>query len=418
MLFTASSNNNYYGNATVEAAPLDTGEAKVLVENAYFGRYLPGGYLAYVSQGTVFVAPFDARSLKLTGTAIPVLQGVDADLSNAAVQFAVSDNGTAVYTSGGAASQSMNLVLLDRKGGSTVLIKDAGDISSPRIPFDGKKIAFEKGAGGIWVHDLDRATTSAVVSTLGVNFPIWTPDGERLAYSYVPAGAGKAQTQRIFWKRSDGTGDEQPLIPESSPNSYPSAWTPDGKTLVYMQSSGKNSACCDIWTLAVGADGKPQEPHLFLAIGPDGNYGVRQPVISPDGHWLSYVSGESGLPQVYVVPFPVKGGKWQISPNGGVEPRWSKNGHELFYSKMGTLMAVPYTTDKNSFQAGTPREIVARVEMRAPYTSYDVTPDGQHFVAFQFPGGLPGVSPEPTVVLNWLDEVRRVVSSGQSGNAR
>ena len=150
MLFTASSNNNYYGNATVEAAPLDTGEAKVLVENAYFGRYLPGGYLAYVSQGTVFVAPFDARSLKLTGTAIPVLQGVDADLSNAAVQFAVSDNGTAVYTSGGAASQSMNLVLLDRKGGSTVLIKDAGDISSPRISFDGKKIAFEKGAGGIW----------------------------------------------------------------------------------------------------------------------------------------------------------------------------------------------------------------------------------------------------------------------------
>lgn len=88
-------------------------------------------------------------------------------------------------------------------------------------------------------------------------------------------------------------------------------------------------------------------------------------MISPDGHWL-YVSGESGLPQVYVVPFPDKGGKWQISPKGGIEPRWSKNGHELFYSKMGTLMAVPYTTDKNSFQAGAPREIVARIEMRAP----------------------------------------------------
>ncbi len=67
---------------------------------------------------------------------------------------------------------------------------------------------------------------------------------------------------------------------------------------------------------------------------------------APDGQWLSYVSGESGLPQVYVVPFPNKGGKWQISPKGGIEPGWSKNGHELFYSKMGTLMAEPYNRQK------------------------------------------------------------------------
>ena len=64
VLFTASSDNNYFGHGSVDVAPLATGVPKVLVENAYFGRYLSGGYLAYVSQGTVFVAPFDASRIE------------------------------------------------------------------------------------------------------------------------------------------------------------------------------------------------------------------------------------------------------------------------------------------------------------------------------------------------------------------
>jgi serine/threonine protein kinase/Tol biopolymer transport system component len=417
VLFTASSNNNFYGNATVAAASLDTGEPKVLVENAYYGRYLPGGYLAYVSQGTLFVAPFDAQALKLTGTAIPVLQGIDADLSNGGVQFAVADNGMAMYSAGGTSNQNLNLVLLDRNHNSTVLLKEAGDFSSPRFSPDGKKIAFEKGAGGVWVYDIERGTTSAVTTVAAANYPVWTPDGQRLAYSYVPSGAGKPHGQRIFWKRADGTGEEEPLIPEIIQNSYTSSWTPDGKTLVYMHSNEKNHSCCDVWTVTLDQNGKPQEPHAFLEMTTDRTFGTRMPEVSPDGRWLAYASGESGLPQIYVVPFPSGEGKWQISPNGGVEPHWSRTGHELFYSKAGSLVVVPYTAVKNSFHAGTPQEISqSTIEMRAPYTSYDVAPDGQHFVAFQFPGGRSAVSLEPTVAINWLEEVRRLVASGQSGS--
>ena len=419
VLFTASSNNNYYGNARVEAAPLDSGIPKLLVENAYFGRYLPGGYLAYVSEGTLFVAPFDADALKITGTAIPVLQGVDADLSNAGVQLAISDNGTAVYTLGGSSSQSMNIVVLDRKGQSNVLLKNVADASSPRFSPDGKKLAFEKGSGGVWVYDIARGTTTSVTTVPGANYPIWTPDGRRLTYSYFPTNSGKAIGQRLYWKNADGTGEEEALSPETVENSYASAWSPDGKTLAYMRSSLKNGTCCDIWTITLDAQGKPMEPQLFMDLSAAKGFASPSPMFSPDGHWLAYAAVQSGLPQVFVVPFPGPGGKWQISTSGGLEPHWSKSGHELFYANSTMLMVVPYSVEKNVFQAGTPQLLTQdHIEMRAPYTSYDAAPDGQHFVAFQFPGGRPAVSPEPTVVLNWLDDVRRQVASGQSGAAK
>jgi len=125
---------------------------------------------------------------------------------------------------------------------------------------------------------------------------------------------------------------------------------------------------------------------------------------------------KAGVPQIYVVPFPGPGGKWQISTDAGVEPRWSKTGHELFYvDGTSSLIAVPYSVEKNSFQPGKPQMLFPnRLEMRAPFPSYDVTPDGQHFVVFQFAGGKIAAISQPTVILNWIDQVRQLVTSGQS----
>jgi serine/threonine protein kinase/Tol biopolymer transport system component len=415
VLFTASADNNFFGNASIEAASLDTGVPKVLVENAYYGRYLPGGYLAYVFQGTVFVAPFDPQALKVTGTAVPVLQGVVSDISNGGVQFSVSPSGMTVYLAGSAGNQNLNIALLERKGDATILLKGQPDAASPRFSPDGKRLAFQRGTGGIWVHDLERGTTSPVtINTTGATFPTWTPDGERLAYSH-PHSTPKATGQRIYWRRSDGTGDEEALTPETVPNAYPSSWSPDGKVLAFYRFS-ETGACCEIWTLTIDEKGKPEEPQPFLGAGAGKSF--TGAAFSPDGRWVAYGSNESGSPQVYVVPFPGPGGKWQISTDNGVEPRWSKTGHELFYVKGTQLTVVPYTVEKSSFQAGKPQAVFeTRLEMRIPFASYDVTPDGQHFVIFQFAVGN-AANFEPTVVLNWLDEVRRLVAAGQSGAAK
>jgi eukaryotic-like serine/threonine-protein kinase len=411
VLFTASADNNFFGRGAVEAATLDNGIAKVLVENAYFGRYLAGGYLAYVSQGTVFVAPFDAQKLQLTGTAIPVLQGIDSDISNGSAQISFSENGTAAYLSGGHLSRSMNVALLDRKGNVSVIMTEQEDAASPRFSPDGKRIVFQKGASSIWVYDLARGTTSPVtVGGAGASFPVWTPDGEHISYSH-PHNTAKGSGQIIYWKRFDGMGDEQPLTSESFLNSYPGSWAPGGKLLAFDRLSAKDGACCEIWTLSLDQNGKPEEPRQFLPTRGG------QPAISPDGRWLAYLTFETGLPQVEVVPFPSASGKWQVSTNGGYEPRWSKASHELFYVRDAFLFAVPYSVEKNSFQAGKPQQIFDRLELREPFQSYDVSPDGQHFVIFQFPGGK-AASSEPTVVLNWLEAARQTVAEGQSQSGK
>jgi serine/threonine-protein kinase len=410
VLFTASSDNNFFGHSTVDVAPLDTGVPKVLVENAYFGRYLSGGYLAYVSQGTVFVAPFDAKTLKVTGTAIPVMQGVNFDMSNGSAQLSVSRDGTAVHLDGGSATQNLNVVMMDRRGNASVLVSGQPEAAAPRLSPDGKRIAFQQGTGNIWIYDIERKTTSRVtVGTAGASWPTWTPDGERLTYAH-PHSSPKGSGQVIYWERADGTSEEQPLTPETIVNAYPSSWSPDGKVLALQRLSGKDGSCCEIWTVTVDESGKPGEPRQLPGVAR--GFG---PALSPDGHWLAYSSPESGVIQVFVVPFPGPGGKWQVSTGGGVDVRWSKNNRELFYVDAGALMAVPYSVEKNSFQPGLPEKLFAdRFEMRAPLGSYDVTADGQHFVMFQVAGGRTAVASGPTVVLNWIEQARQLVAAGQN----
>ena len=413
VLFTASSDNNFFGHASVDVAPLDTGIPKVLVENAYFGRYLSGGYLAYVSQGTVFVAPFDASALKITGTAIPVMQGVNYDMSNGSAQFSTSKDGTAVHLDGGSAGQDLNVVLMDRKGNASVLMSGQPDSAGPRLSPDGKRLTFQQGSGNIWIYDIERKTTShATLGYAAAITPIWTPDGQRLTYEH-PRTSPKQPGQAIFWKRADGTGEEQPLSPETNLNSSPSSWSPDGKVLAFDRFSSKDGSCCEIWTLTLDQSGKPGEPRPVAGVAKG-----FMATFSPDGRWLAYASPESGTLQVYVVPYPGPGGRWQVSTGFGVEPRWSKRGHELFYLDGSGLVAVPYAVEKNTFQPGQPQILFAKnFEMRAPLGSYDVMPDGQHFVMFQLTSGRTVAASGPTVALNWIDQARQLVAAGQSDAA-
>ena len=413
VLFTAASDNNFFEHARVDVVSLDKGTIKVLVENAYFGRYLPGGYLAYVSQGTVFAAPFDAKELKITGTAIPVLQGVDTDISNGSVQISVSRNGSLIYLAGGTLNQNVNIVEMDRNGKASLTIDDHPDAASPAFSPDGKRLVFRSG-DGIWIRDIARGTTTPLApGTSGAMWPVWSPDGEWITYGH-PRTAKKGIGQGIYRKRSDGTGEEQALTPDSILNAFPSSWSPDGKILAFFQFSDKDGSCCELWTLALDENGIPEAPRRFLQPGGDGK--ATDPQISPDGRWMAYFSWESGAPQVYVVPFSGTGGKWQISTTGGTEPRWSKTGHEVFYvASASSLVAVPYSVDKDSFQPGKPEVVYSgRFEQRAPFTSYDVSPDSQHFVLFQFAGGRAAPTSVPTVVLNWMDDVRRQVAAGQT----
>jgi Tol biopolymer transport system component len=136
---------------------------------------------------------------------------------------------------------------------------------------------------------------------------------------------------------------------------------------------------------------------------------VRGAQFSPDGHWIAYASNETGSLEVYVSPFPSMNGKWQVSSNGGQEPKWRSDAKELFYlSTDGKVIAVPISTN-GSFQAGTPVTLF-QTHRRQPMSSqdlfsYDVSAEGQKFLVAT---KLDEARAAPlSVLLNWASGIEK-----------
>lgn len=130
------------------------------------------------------------------------------------------------------------------------------------------------------------------------------------------------------------------------------------------------------------------------------------PVLSPNGRWLAYTSDETGEFQVFVQAFPGPGGKWQVSNTGGIMPRWSPDGTELFYGRPpGSLYAVSVDDSSGSFRSGRP-EIVFD-DLSPGGGSYDVF-DSNRFLLIERVGD-DSAPAGVTVVVNWFEELERLV---------
>jgi len=160
----------------------------------------------------------------------------------------------------------------------------------------------------------------------------------------------------------------------------------------------------DVWILNL-SDRKAQ-PLLHT------QFNETAPAFSPDGHWLAYASDESGRYEIYVQPYPGLGGKWQISTEGGTEPRWARDG-EIFYRSGGKMMAVQ-TTFKPSFSAGRPELLFEGryVPTLATMANYDVAPDGKRFLMVK-PSEQDTSATQINVVLNWFEELKQKVPTGK-----
>jgi Tol biopolymer transport system component len=185
-----------------------------------------------------------------------------------------------------------------------------------------KKIAVTGGAPTTicWIWDVKGETlTRLTFDKSQDNAPLWTRDGKRVIYTSGAEGA-----PNLYWKPADGTGVPERLLAKPPPSSgalVPNSMTPDGKELIY--SVGVPS---DIMVLPLGGD---RQPRALIA---QASFAERGGDVSPDGKWIAYYSDESGTFQVYVRPYPdVNSGRWQVSGDGGILPKWSPNGRELFY---------------------------------------------------------------------------------------
>ena len=376
-----------YGAGGIVARSKDETAEHILVSNATSPRYVASGHLIYWRAGSLFAAPFDATALKITGPEVPVVE--DVVLGG----FSVSRTGSLAYVTG-ASGTPRRLVWMDRSGPSTPLDAPDRPYDSPQISPDGGRVAIEIGSQ-TWIYDLVRGSLTRLAFEGGTNdSPIWSADGKRIAVRSDRAGVN-----RVFWQLADGSGGAEQLT-DGSIGQLPRSFSPDGRWLAYQENDQKTRR--NVWLLRL-AD-RSKQPFLTTPA----TEGAAK--FSPDGRWIAYVSDESGKPEVYVQPFPTSAGKWQVSTDGGTEPAWNRNGHELFYRSGDRMMAVDVTTQP-SFSSGRPRMLFQGKYVRSDFpltgTAYDVTADGQRFLMVEETGGT--TPTQINVVVHWDEELKRRV---------
>ena len=389
VLFTAWSRN--IDDAQIVVQRLDTRERRVVLRGGTYARYVRNGQLVYASAGTLMAVPFDLARLETTGKPIPVAQGVSLTTEGAA-QFDVSQTGSLVYLPGDVQGTGRRLFWVDRGGTEHPLDAPPRNYLSPRISPDGQRVAVAvQGANDdVWVYDIPHQTLSRLTFGSRSLSPIWTSDGKRIIYRSIRNGA-----LNLFARAADGSGEEERLT-TSQNNQFPLAESPDGQTLVFMDTGDR-----DLWILPLTGDRKP---HPFFK-SPFAETGG---AFSPDGQWLAYASDESGRNEVYVQPFPAGGRKVQISRDGGGQPRWARTG-ELFYLNSDTVMAVQLTTQP-TLTVGESRLAFKGQFATGGGSSYDVRSDGQALLMIK-EGDHTAAAAQINVVLNWFDELKRLVQT-------
>jgi serine/threonine protein kinase/Tol biopolymer transport system component len=412
VLFTSNTHGNYYEDADIVVYSMASGKRKTLQQGGFYARYLPSGHVVYMHEGTLFAVPFDLQRLEATGQPAPILEAMATNPTNGGAQFSFSETGNLVYVAGGSAVQNVSIYWMDREGKFTPLRETPGDYFNPAFSPDGKRLALEIFDGkrrDIWVYEWERdALTRLTFAGEGDSKPVWTPDGQRIVYSSQEKGGAL----NLWWIRADGAGDAQRLA-ESKSQQYATSWRPDGKVLAFFQLNPGTSY--DIMTLSIEGDEKSGwrtgEPKPFL----NSVFFELEPAFSPDGRWLAYHSNESGSNEVYVRPFPGPGGKWQISTGGGVAPRWSPNGRELFYRTTDSkIMVVTYTASGDSFHADKPQLwSPGQFTERGATRNFDLHPDGKRFAVLKAPGTEQAAAlNKVSFIFNFFDEIRRKLPPG------
>jgi len=304
---------------------------------------------------------------------VPMVKSVQQEGTNGTVQFAVSATGTLLYEP--ALGETGGLVWVSRGGKETPVDTSMhGTFLDPVLSPDGAAFAVTRTSGAekqIWVKQLATGTFSRLTTDVAnADRPTWAPDGRRVAFLATAGGVRTA-----FIRRADGSDSTQAVVP-SRPRLDEVAFDPSGRYAV-LRTEGTGAGTR---RLLIVENGKDTVPRVLIQSRFD-HYAAS---VSPDGHWLAYVSEESGNAEVYVRPFPhVDSARIPISVGGGIEPVWSRSGTELFFrGPRGDEMFSAPVTIGTHFTHGTPKLLFALQDVAQDtyHRTYDVTADGKRFL--------------------------------------
>jgi Tol biopolymer transport system component len=385
--------------ASLDSKPDSQGRNQVL-RNSRNALFVPDpegqdGFLLFVRDKTLFAQRFDAARLEVKGERFSVAEDVGGQGTRMLSGFAVSHGLTLAYWSGDAILTQLNVV--GRDGATIRTIGDPAPDFGFRLSHDERQAALTRTVPSvptpdIWLMDLNRGLASRFTSDPASDLnPVWSPDDKDLIFTSSRKGPENPYRKKIV-------GGQEELVHASVREQYPDDWSRSGNLLVYEEPAGPGQR--DLWALPLnGGDPFP------LA---NTQYDERHGAVSPSGHWLAFISNESGTYELYVKAFPHAESKLPISRGGAFRPQWRADEKELYYSTPDNkLMAVEVRTQGAEFIAGAPK-VLFPLKSTPPYFNtvfWQPMQNGQQFLVLRPSGIAPGTP--ITVVTNWAAGLKK-----------
>jgi eukaryotic-like serine/threonine-protein kinase len=343
-----------------------------------------------ISEGQIEARPFDTDRRRLTGDPRSIGVAVGETTLHYPPMFGVSPGLLAFARLSPPAGN--HFASMDVDGRNLTIRPDRELVGLPRLSPHGERVALTivstvSGDADIWVDDLVRGTRLRITTSRDLDLsPVWSPDGRQIAYRSGPFG-----TSNLSIASADGTGVLK-VMPCPGEPCLPTDWSPDGRFLVVNVHD-------DIWSVPIHEN----EPPHPLVEGPYKEWDARVP---PDGRWISYVSDESGRPEVYAQSLTDSPRRALIS-RGGDQPVWARDGRALFYVSLAhEFHRVPVRYDSTGYP-------IVGVAVKLPLPplgvrhldiNYDISPDGRR-IYFPYRGDPPKPR-EIGFVLDWATRLK------------
>ena len=356
----------------VFAGSLQSKETRRILAVPTSVAFAPPDQLFHVRDRVLVRQRLDPDDLILDAEAATIADQIVYYVDRAYVPVTAATGNVIAFRRNGAAR--MRITWHARDGRRLGVLGDLGEYEGVSLSPDGSRVAFgyfdvAESLNHVAIAPARGGVARRFTFARGNQYsPVWSPDGSQISFSDDQAGV-----DTLTAKPLTGTGNERPLIPTPTGSTYAQSWSADGDHILYRTQDDKTGY--DIWV--VSSSGRKSEPYLR---GPSDE---SQGMFSPDGRWVAYTSTESGRPEVYVQPFPATGAKWQVSVSGGEQPRWRKDGKELFYIAPDRMLMAVQIRVPGAFDESPPR---ALFQTNIPFGdinvshAYDTTPDGERFV--------------------------------------
>jgi eukaryotic-like serine/threonine-protein kinase len=386
---------------------LATGKPQRIIENAGAPAYVPTGHIVFARGQTLMAAPFELDTLRVTGDAVGLSDGLRIAAQWDHGRFVVSNNGTVVSLPGGLVGADRRLVAFDAAGNATQFGTERRIFEEyPVISRDGRKIALvianAKGNYDVWTADQDRPVMSRAIAIADVDTsPLgWSPDGQRLVLQRY----ARDKDDGLYVQNADGTGKPEAVITTGGAGNFVTgrSWTPDGSGLVASKIVKGQAAM--YYVAFAGAGGALATPKPLREKSHNDTNGT----LSYDGRFLAFESDESGTKEIYVAPWNpdnTMGRPVRVSSGGGDGLEWSKD-NRVFYETPDAKLVVSAITATPALAASKPVVVHDLKKLRT--AGWGILPDGRLFAIQRSEAEVD--TSTFSIVFNWFDELKRRMS--------